>query len=151
VQHPSIIAADVRDLPQRLKLGKILTDMYLVERRSEDRLPLEPSLLRIDVRVTTIAPPARSYRGYLADVSKSGLCVMLPQKLGAGEVVQLQIADSNLFGFIVHAGPEGDAFRAGIEIQRVLMGGSDLSKILHIALQRILPGIPGVAVHSLRA
>jgi hypothetical protein len=99
----------------------------------------------------TIAAPVRSYSGYLADVSKSGLCVMLPQRLGEGEVVQLEIADSHLFGFIVHAGPEGDAFRAGIEIQRVLMGGSDLSRILHMALQRILPGIPGIAAHSLRA
>jgi hypothetical protein len=107
--------------------------------------------MRIEVRVTTIAPPVRSYSGYLADVSNSGLCVILPLELGVGEVVQLEIADSNLFGFIAHAGPEGDAFRAGIESQRVLMGGSDLSKILHIALQRIQPGIPGVAAHSLRA
>src|ERR1035438_10263057 len=125
-----MIAAS-RPLMTGLKLPKILTDRYFVERRSENRLPLEPSLVRIDVRVTTIAPPVRSHSGYLADVSKSGLCVMLPQKLAAGEVVQLEIADSKLFGFIVHAGPEGDAFRAGIEIQRVLMGGSDLSKILH--------------------
>jgi hypothetical protein len=50
-----------------------------------------------------------------------------------------------LFGFVMHSTREGGSFRAGIELQRVLIGGSDLSKVLCSALQQVMPALPGVA------
>jgi hypothetical protein len=114
-------------------------DKLLVERRFEHRLPID-----LDVRVTRLTMPARSGDGQLADISNSGISLRAPFELAAGDVVQLEIADSTLFGFVVHASPEGTVCRVGIEIQRVLMGGSDLSRVLHLALRRVLPAVPGV-------
>jgi len=110
-----------------------------MDRRFDYRLPTE-----MDVRVTRLTQPALTGPGQIADISNSGMCVKAPFELAAGDIVQLQIADSNLFGFVVYASLEGTAFRAGIEIQRVLMGGSDLSKLLHQALRQALPQVPGV-------
>lgn len=117
-----------------------------MERRYDHRLPTD-----LDVGVTRLTQPARSGHGQLADISNSGVCVIAPFELAAGDIVQLEVADSNLFGFVVHATPEGTAFRVGIEIQRVLIGGSELSRVLHVALRRVLPGVPGVLTPSLSA
>jgi hypothetical protein len=105
----------------------------------------------MDAHVTRLTHPAWSGLGEVTDISKSGVCVRVPFELAAGDIVQLEIADSNLFGFVAHASPEGNRFRAGIEVQRVLIGGSDLSRVLHLALRRVLPSVPGVLTGSLTA
>lgn len=110
-----------------------------MERRFEHRQPAE-----MDVRVTRLTHPALTGPGQLSDISKSGVCVKAPFELASGDIVQLEIADSTLFGFVVHASLEGTASRAGIEIQRVLIGASDLSRVLHLALRQSLPEVPGV-------
>jgi hypothetical protein len=112
-----------------------------VDRRFEQRHQID-----MDVRVTRLTHPPQTGQGQVADISNSGVCVKAPFELAAGDIVQLEMADSNLFGFVVHASREGTAFRAGIEIQRVLIGGTDLSKILQLALRQALPGVPGVLV-----
>jgi len=117
-----------------------------VERRSDPRF-----LTDLDVRVTRLTHPARSGHGQLTNISNSGVCVEAPFELAEGDIVQLQIADSNLFGFVVHARLEGTAFRVGIEVQRVLIGGTDLSKVLHLALRRSLPSVAGVLTGGLSA
>jgi hypothetical protein len=117
-----------------------------VDRRFEERHPTN-----MDMRVTRLTAPSLTGCGQVADISNSGVCVIAPFELAVGDIVQLEIADSNLFGFVVHASLEGTAFRVGIEVQRVLIGGSDLSKILHLALRRVLPGVPGVLAGGLTA
>jgi hypothetical protein len=77
--------------------------------------------------------------------------VTVPFQVAAGDIVQIDVEDSTLFGFVVHASVDGTGYRAGIELQRVLMGGSDLSRILHLALRRSLPELPGVLAHGLGA
>jgi len=120
-------------------------DKLSVERRYDHRLPTN-----LDIYVTRLTHPAWSGHGNIADVSESGISVTTPFELTAGDIVQLEIADSNLYGFVVHASVEGNAFRAGVEIQRVLIGGSGLSKVLHLALRRVLPGVPGVMAGSIQ-
>jgi hypothetical protein len=117
-----------------------------VERRFDHR-----HLTDLDAHITRLTHPAWSGLGEVSDISSSGLCVRAPFELAAGDVVQLEIADSNLFGIVAHASPEGTAFRAGIEIQRVLIGGTDLSRVLHLALRRVLPSVPGVLAGSFPA
>jgi hypothetical protein len=81
----------------------------------------------------------------MTDLSNSGMSVLVPIELAAGDIVQLQIEDSTLFGFVMHASREGGSSRAGIELQRVLIGGSDLAKVLCGALRQVMPALPGVA------
>jgi hypothetical protein len=117
-----------------------------VDRRFDPRYVTD-----LDVHVTKLTHPAWSGHGQIADISHSGICVTAPFELAAGDVVHLEIDDSNLFGFVVHASAEGAGFRAGIEIQRVLLGGSDLSRVLTQTLRQVLPGVPGVLAGSLSA
>lgn len=100
----------------------------------------------MDVYVTRLTHPTWSGHGHVADISNSGVCITTPFELAAGDIVRLEMADSNLFGFVAHAAREGDGFRAGIEIQRVLIGGTDLSRVLQTALRQALPDVPGVLV-----
>ncbi|HEY1758650.1 MAG TPA: PilZ domain-containing protein [Bryobacteraceae bacterium] len=117
-----------------------------MERRFDHR-----HLTDLEVSITRLTHPAWSGLGQIADISKTGVCVKTPFELAEGDVIRLEIADSNLFGFVVHASLEGSAFRAGIEVQRVLMGVSDLSRVLHLALRQVLPEVPGVLAGSLPA
>jgi hypothetical protein len=110
-----------------------------VERRLDHRF-----LSDLDVVVTRLTHPSWSGFGQITDISKSGLRVSAPFELAEGDIVQIEVADSNLFGFVVHASVDGALFRAGIEIQRVLIGGSDHAKVLHLALRQVLPAVPGV-------
>lgn len=97
------------------------------------------------IAVTTLDEPRRSGSGRMTDLSNNGMSVLVPIDLAAGDIVQLQIEDSTLFGFVMHSIREGASCRAGIELQRVLIGGSDLSKVLGGALRQVLPALPGVA------
>jgi hypothetical protein len=78
------------------------------------------------------------------DVSISGVCIAASLELKAGDIVQLEIADSVFFGFVTFSNPEGDTWRTGIEVQRALIGGADLSRLVQAALLQILPDLPGI-------
>jgi hypothetical protein len=101
-----------------------------------------------EVCVTTLSDPGRYGAGRMIDLSESGMSVLVPLELAAGDIVQLQIGDSTLFGFVMHSTREDESFRAGIELQRVLIGGSDLSQVLSGALREVMPQLPGVAVSA---
>jgi len=98
-----------------------------------------------EINVTTLSDPGRYGSGRMTDLSDNGMSVLVPLELAPGDIVQLQIGDSTLFGFVVHSAREGESFRAGIELQRVLIGGSDLSKVLCGALRQVMPQLPGIA------
>jgi hypothetical protein len=122
-----------------------------MDRRFEERHAIDGGVPPMHVRVTDLAKPERTGSGQMNDISESGMSVTVPFQLAAGDIVQIDVADSRLFGFVTHARPDGPACRAGIELQRVLMGGSDVSRVLHLALRRALPELPGVLAHGLGA
>jgi hypothetical protein len=80
----------------------------------------------------------------VSDMSESGVGMLLPVQLAPGDAVRLVIADSTLYGFIVYSKPEGSQFRTGIEVQRVLLGGTDLSRLLRQTLGETMPDLPGL-------
>jgi hypothetical protein len=100
------------------------------------------------VCVTTLSDPGRYGCGHLTGLSDTGMSIQVPLELAPGDIVQLQVGDSTLFGFVMHSAREADSFRAGIELQRVLIGGSDLSQTLCHALRQVLPALPGVTVSA---
>ncbi len=115
-----------------------------MDRRFSDRYEV-----RFNVRLTILGAGERTIDGYISDISESGIGVTLPLALAEGEIVQLEVADTTLFGFAVHSSEEEAGWRAGIEVQRVLVGGSELSRLLHSALRESLPNVPGVLAGSL--
>lgn len=119
-------------------------------------------------RVTAMANPGLTVSGETLDISESGIGVCLPIQLTPGSLVQLEIADSVLYGFVANsrewspmsepsfarnkswvgsessATPEpslGRFFRTGIEIVEVLIGTSGLSQLLRENFEERMPSL----------
>jgi hypothetical protein len=107
-----------------------------VDRRLHNR-----SLADLDVRVIRVRRQGHGVPGRLVDISEAGLCLILPCELWPEELVKLEAADSTLFGHVVYSTWKRNAFRTGIEIERVLLGGTDLADLLRSVLQDTMPGV----------
>src|SRR5277367_5359230 len=95
------------------------------------------------VTVTDIANPDRIASGQIVNLSQSGACAYLSLRLAPGAIVKIQIGDCALFGHVTYCDEE-PAFRTGIEIVRVLIGESDLSRLVNAILVDTIPSTPGV-------
>jgi len=93
------------------------------------------------VWVTDLQKPERSNAGTIRDISASGVSVLTPLPLTAGDIVRLDVADSVLFGIATYGVAEAADWRIGIEVQRVLHGGSDLAQLLERVLHEEMPAI----------
>jgi hypothetical protein len=104
-----------------------------------DRRLVERHPAHFHATVTRVAQREHSVRGRVDDISKAGICAVLPLQFAPGDLVQLEMADSLLFGHVVYCNPESGEFRIGIEVQRVLFGETDLSDILENLLAASCP------------
>ena len=111
-----------------------------MERRAHQRFPT-----LLEMRVTVISDGRQFGPLPVSDVSKTGIGTVLSVQLAPGDLVRIAMADSSLFGHVVYSRAEGSSFRTGIEVQRVLMGGTDLAQLLHHVLRDAMPGVPGVS------
>ena len=121
------------------------------------------------VRVTAMANPGTTVLGETLDMSDSGIGVCLPLQLAPGSLVQLEIADSVLYGFVANtrewapmsepsfarnkswidesessaaaAPSSGRFFRTGIEVVEVLIGTSGLSRLLKANFEEKMPSL----------
>ena len=91
--------------------------------------------------MTAVDNPEISASGQAVDISQSGISVYLPLPFTPGSAVRLNIDDSVLFGFVARSTPERSYFWTGIEVVRVLIGGSDLSKFLSATLEEKMPDV----------
>jgi hypothetical protein len=107
-----------------------------MERRLNRRFPVD-----LEVQVTELATQGFSGKGRLTDISNSGVRLSLSQPLTPRDIVRLELTDTLLFGHVVHSRPDGEGFSVGIEVQRVLIGGSDLSRLLQRLLEQTMPHI----------
>jgi hypothetical protein len=110
--------------------------------RLDERWPADS-----EVRVTALLGRDDSGAGRVEDISKTGVCVLLQLRLSPGDSVQLEMADSVLFGTVAHSSPVGESFRVGIEVVQVLLGGTDMSRLLEDALRLMMPSC---AIHCRR-
>lgn len=117
-----------------------------MDRRLNGRNPIQ-----FPVRVTEVQNPASSGTAQVSDISEYGICVSLPFGITPGSAVRLNMHDSVMFGFVAYSGAEGPLFRTGIEIEQVLIGGSDLSRLFKAALQEVMPGKRGLEESSANA
>ena len=135
-----------------------------MEKRHSYRQPVA-----FQVRVTAMANPGTTVLGETLDMSDSGIGVCLPLQLAPGSLVQLEIADSVLYGFVANtrewapmsepsfarnkswigesesstaAAPSlGRFFRTGIEVVEVLIGTSGLSQLLKANFEEKMPNL----------
>ena len=105
-----------------------------VDRRLHNR-----ALADLDVEVTRLKNKDQIVPGRLEDISESGMCLILPCELAPDELVRLDAADCTLFGHVVHCTWQRNAFRTGIEVERVLLGKTDLADLLRTALRDTMP------------
>jgi hypothetical protein len=106
---------------------------------SVDRRLHHRALADLDVEVIRLSNKDQIVSGRVEDISESGMCLILPCELAADELVRLETADCTLFGHVVHCTWQRNAFRTGIEVERVLLGNTDLAELLRIALQNTMP------------
>jgi hypothetical protein len=107
-----------------------------VDRRLHNR-----AIADLDVEVIRIRTQEPSIAGRLEDISEAGVCLILPCELTPEELVRLEAADSTLFGHVIYSSWKRNAFRTGVELERVLLGGTDLADLLRSALQDTMPGV----------
>jgi hypothetical protein len=100
-----------------------------VDRRDKPRFPAD-----LVVRVTDLEGTSEAFTGSVVDISESGTCVILPTHLMAGSTVKLELDDAVLYGHVTYAFGADTKFRTGIAVESILLGTSDLSKILQALL-----------------
>ena len=99
-----------------------------MERRLEKRFSSG-----LEIQITEI-DGAASATGTLLNVSESGICALLPDRLAVGALLKLDLADTVLYGQVAYSTEENGGFRTGVSVERVLVQASDLSSILAVLL-----------------
>lgn len=94
-----------------------------------------------NVTLTDLAEPEPPVTGFIANVSQQGVSLITPIALNTGHAVKLNIADTVLFGKVVHSSPEGDYFRTGVTVQ-LPVSGAGFSELLRTMLIEPLPVDP---------
>ena len=107
-----------------------------------DRRLHNRALADLDVEVIRLKKQEQNVPGRLEDISETGMCLILPCQLRPDEPLRLEAADSTLFGYVVYSAWKRNAFRTGVELERVLLGGSDLADLLRAALESSMPDVP---------
>src|SRR5690349_20689432 len=110
--------------------------VWSVDRRLHSR-----ALADLEVQVIRLKKREQYVPGRIHDVSETGLCLILPCELRAAELVKLEAADSTLFGHVIYSKWKRNAFRTGIEVERVLLGGTDLADLLRSVLRDTMPEV----------
>lgn len=87
------------------------------------------------VHVRTLESAPHTLAGTLVDISASGVCTLLPERLRSGSLVELKLADTVLYGQIAYANEERAGFRTGIGVEPVLLATSDLTQIMRVLLE----------------
>ena len=106
-----------------------------------DRRLHNRSLADRDVQLTRLRKQEPSVSGRIADISEAGLCLVMPCELWPEELVKIETADSTLFGHVIYSTWKRNAFRTGVEVERVLLGGSDLADLLRAVLRDTMPAV----------
>jgi hypothetical protein len=108
--------------------------------RVDTRYPVD-----CEVWLTDLQHTGSAACGVIRDISESGLCVVTPLEFAPGDSVRMDLADSALYGFVTYSQPENAAgerhWRSGIEVQRVLVGESDLATLLKRILAEQMPQV----------
>ncbi|HEY7336514.1 MAG TPA: hypothetical protein VH639_16600 [Bryobacteraceae bacterium] len=82
--------------------------------------------------------------GLVSDISDAGIVLGLPLDLAADETVELEMADSVVYGRVICSVPRNSSFQSVIEVWRVALGATELSRMLQRILLEALPDAKGL-------
>jgi len=102
-----------------------MVDSTIVSLRLYERVPAET-----EVHIKNLTKPDQAGSGWVLDVSETGVAVLLQLRLVSGDLVQLDIAGGELFGHVIYVREENESFRTGIAVEQVLLGRSDLTRLV---------------------
>jgi hypothetical protein len=98
-----------------------------VERRHERRIQTQLPVVFSVLSSGTIGIPRE---GTILDVSPSGMRIAMDQPLMPGTFLQITLHDSTLLGEVRYCCPFLHGFFVGLLVERVLLGNSDLSRVV---------------------
>ena len=104
-----------------------------------DRRLHNRALADLDVEVIRFRKQDQFVSGRVEDVSESGVCLILPCELVQDELVRLEAADCTMYGHVIYSTWQRNAFRTGVEVERVLLGNTDLAELLRKTLEDTMP------------
>lgn len=109
-----------------------------------DRRLYERYAVDLQATISDLAASERVTSGQIVDISQSGLCAVVPLPLATGAIVKVEIGDCALFGHVTYCQLDGPSFRTGIEVVQVLIGSSDLARLVNALLTESMPSTPGI-------
>lgn len=107
-----------------------------MDERTEERFTTA-----LDATITDLEHPGSAMPGRIANISGSGICLVVAVDLAPGTILKLEVAGSALFGHVVYSNLRGGDFHAGVEVTRVLFGENDLSRLLRAVIAAEMPGV----------
>ena len=102
--------------------------------RLHERIPAD-----IEIQVTNVSHRELSGPGWILDASKSGLALLLRNVFFEGDIVQVNFDDSQFYGHVVYVHEENGLFRTGVEVEQVLLGRSDLGRLVEALSSEAAP------------
>ncbi len=96
-----------------------------MERREDVRFPAQ-----IGVQFTILGGTPEHWLGWVRDISDGGLRLGTQEPLEPGSFIRIELDDTILFGEVRYSCPWMGGSVAGIRVEQVLAGDSDLSKLV---------------------
>jgi len=98
----------------------------------------------VEGRLTDLSTPGLTVLARITDISESGVRIRVPFRLTPGALVKLQIADCAVFAQVIHSRQDEVGSEVGVEVIRVLIGDSDLGRMLNAILAEAMPNTSSV-------
>ncbi len=96
-----------------------------MNQRLHERIHVE-----LEASVIDLTLEGKSEGCRVLDVSRGGVCIQLPAPVPLGNVVRVDCVEGSFFGQVIHSTADASGFRIGVEVFNVLMGSSDLARLI---------------------
>lgn len=95
-----------------------------MERRRELRVNTDQAVM-----VTVLGRQRQEMQGRTVDLSGRGMRIVLPKRVHPGDPIKVGLEDALLLGEVCYCRPQGRDFVIGIQLDQVLNGLADLSRL----------------------
>lgn len=112
----------------------------LMEQRHNPRFPVH-----VEVRYSIIGDDSKTLTGYACDVSENGLRLVTEIALTPGAFLKIQMEDSTLFAEVKYCNVWMDLHIAGVYVEEVLLGTSELAKLICATMNQVPKMTPAIA------